>query len=426
MSEYIDARPQRRKIHREIANAILERSFTKERAQELAGWIDAADPGDIVVLVDGLVASGLAMAAIKPLVSALLNLFHRPLEAFRYQPGKGGAGILDAIVREDRQLVEILAQLKPLVARLCATGLDSYLYRIDVEQTLGLAQKLESCGRLFTVKENILFPQFESRFPEYRCVSVLWSIHNDARRDLSEFRRLVTALPSFDDPGEWRRQVAAVSGRLFFDLSTIAFRDECIFLPFAASIFGREVLESMGKEAQEFGFECGNGNTEAGYSGTSTRESDPLTQGGAASSAPGKSQTAIPGRPVDLGAGSLKPEVLAAMFRSFHQDMTFVDADDRVAFFTEGPHRVFPRSRSIIGRKVADCHPAESVGRVLRIVASFRTGEKDSERFWLRVRGRMVHIEYLAIRDADGRYLGTLEVSEDIEEKRSLEGEKRL
>lgn len=133
-----------------------------------------------------------------------------------------------------------------------------------------------------------------------------------------------------------------------------------------------------------------------------------------------------PGGRVDLGAGSLSPEVLAALFRSLHQDMTFVDADDRVAFFTEGPHRVFPRNRSIIGRKVADCHPAESVGRVLRIIESFRAGEKDSERFWLRVRGRMVHIEYLAIRNPEGRYLGTLEVSEDIEEKRSLEGEKRL
>ena len=107
-------------------------------------------------------------------------------------------------------------------------------------------------------------------------------------------------------------------------------------------------------------------------------------------------------------------------------DMTFVDADDRVRFFTQGKERIFARSRAILGRKVQFCHPPSSVHTVEEILSSFRAGTQDRAAFWIELRGRFVHIEYLALRGEGGRYLGCLEVSQDLTEKRALQGEQRL
>ena len=117
---------------------------------------------------------------------------------------------------------------------------------------------------------------------------------------------------------------------------------------------------------------------------------------------------------------------MVAIFSTLPVDVTFVDADDRVAFFSEGPDRVFARSRTIIGRKVQNCHPPRSVDVVERILSDFRDGRQDVAEFWINFQGRFVHIRYFAMRGADRSYLGTLEVTQDLTRVRSLEGERRL
>ena len=125
-------------------------------------------------------------------------------------------------------------------------------------------------------------------------------------------------------------------------------------------------------------------------------------------------------------SGTLSFEQLLAIFSTLPVDLTFVDADDRVAFFSEGPDRVFSRSPAIIGRKVQHCHPPRSVDVVERIVTDFRSGKEDLAEFWIRLRDRFVHIRYFAVRDAKRKYLGTLEVTQDVSHIRQLEGERRL
>jgi len=122
----------------------------------------------------------------------------------------------------------------------------------------------------------------------------------------------------------------------------------------------------------------------------------------------------------------LSPQAIDLILKRLHLDMTFIDPDNRVAWFSNGPHRVFPRSPSVIGRDVKNCHPHESLARVLGLIEDFREGRRESEAFWIRMRGRLIHIEYFALRDGAGNYLGVLEASEDLTDKASLTGEKRL
>jgi DUF438 domain-containing protein len=107
-------------------------------------------------------------------------------------------------------------------------------------------------------------------------------------------------------------------------------------------------------------------------------------------------------------------------------DITFVDADDRVGFFTEGSDRIFARNRSIVGRKVEDCHPPKSVHIVEQVVSDLKSGRRDVAEFWIQMGPRFVHIRYFAVRDETGEFLGTLEVTQDIAPLRALEGERRL
>ncbi|MDD3386216.1 MAG: PAS domain-containing protein, partial [Bacteroidales bacterium] len=107
-------------------------------------------------------------------------------------------------------------------------------------------------------------------------------------------------------------------------------------------------------------------------------------------------------------------------------DLTFVDRNDKVKYFSQGPHRIFTRSRSIIGRDVRLCHPPASVDIVERILEDFKSGRTSHAPFWIQMNGRFIYIEYYALRNEQGEYLGTLEVSQDLTEYRKLEGEQRL
>ena len=129
---------------------------------------------------------------------------------------------------------------------------------------------------------------------------------------------------------------------------------------------------------------------------------------------------------ITLPSGHLSLRQLTAVLNTLPMDITFVDADDRVGFFTEGEDRVFARNRAIIGRKVEDCHPPKSVHIVEQVVEDLKSGRRDVAEFWIQMGPRFVHIRYFAVRDEGSDYLGTLEVTQDIAPMRALEGERRL
>lgn len=129
---------------------------------------------------------------------------------------------------------------------------------------------------------------------------------------------------------------------------------------------------------------------------------------------------------VRFSTGSLTPTELETILNTIPFDLTFVGADDTVKYFTHGRERIFARNRAIIGRKVQMCHPPDSVHIVQQILDDFKAGRQDRAPFWITLNGKFIHIEYFAVRDENGQYLGTLEVSQDLTEKRALSGQQRL
>ena len=129
---------------------------------------------------------------------------------------------------------------------------------------------------------------------------------------------------------------------------------------------------------------------------------------------------------IQLPSGSFNIPELTAVLNTIPFDLTFVDKDDTVRFFTQGKERIFARNRAILGRQVQLCHPPSSVHIVEQILDDFKSGKQDQAAFWINMGGKFIHIEYFAMRDEAGNYLGTMEVSQDLTEKRQLQGEQRL
>ena len=128
----------------------------------------------------------------------------------------------------------------------------------------------------------------------------------------------------------------------------------------------------------------------------------------------------------DVATGKLTLEQINLIYKHMPIDLSFVDENEIVKFYTDTKHRVFPRSAGVIGRDVKNCHPRESVASVLEIIDAFRKGERDEIDFWLELHGKFIYIYYAAVRDENGVFKGVLEMMQDVTRIRSLEGRRTL
>ncbi|WP_298653505.1 PAS domain-containing protein [uncultured Proteiniphilum sp.] len=129
---------------------------------------------------------------------------------------------------------------------------------------------------------------------------------------------------------------------------------------------------------------------------------------------------------LDVAEGKLTLEQINLLFRHLPVDISFVDENDLVKFYTDTPHRVFPRSKGVIGREVRNCHPPKSLHMVEEIIEKFRSGEQSKSEFWINKPGLFIYIVYVAVRDKDGTFRGVMEMMQDCTHIRQLEGERRL
>jgi DUF438 domain-containing protein len=256
-------------------------------------------------------------------------------------------------------------------------------------------------------KENLLFPHLE-RHGITGPSTVMWAKHDETRELLKAgLEALGEALNS--NAGEARSVIDLVLQPVRKSIEEMIAKEEEILFPMSLDTLSDAEWHAVNQQSPEIGFCL--------YDPTEDWRPETITEG---------LETAREEERIRLPSGSLTPTELNKILNSIPFDLTFVDKDDRVRYFTQGRERIFSRSRAILGRKVQMCHPPSSVHIVQQILDDFHAGRESRAPFWIHLRGRFIHIEYFALRDDDGSYLGTLEVSQDLTEKRSLEGDQRL
>jgi hypothetical protein len=258
----------------------------------------------------------------------------------------------------------------------------------------GLGYYLREVEKYFLKEENCLFPYLE-KHNMVQPPQIMWKEHDQIR----ELRNQI-----FED------KVTETDVKQFLIGTEEAFanhiyKEHKILFPSAIKLISDEEWIEIRKQFDEIGyfsFIPKPVNTE------------------------GEDTVQMKEREVSLPSGILNGEQLMLMLNTLPVDITFVDENDRVRYFSETKDRVFVRSRGIIGRKVQNCHPPKSVDTVQKILDDFRSGKRDEADFYLHLGDKYIYIKYFAVRSGDGRYKGTLEVTQDIAPIQKIKGTKTL
>lgn len=291
-------------------------------------------------------------------------------------------------------------------------------------------------------KEHLLFTCLE-RHGITGPSKVMWAKDDEIRARLRALEEATRA--ERRDESQWRRAVLSAAQAALPAVLDMIFKEENILLPMSIKTLTESEWVEIWAQSPQFGWCIVDPGREYRPSAKALLESVPAAPRSAAASAKRESlvtergpggvglamtPAAAPAPPaagaIIFPSGALTLEQLVGVFNVLPVDLTFVDAEDRVRFFSEGAGRIFVRPKAVIGRKVQHCHPPRSLDKVEQILADFKAGRQNVAEFWINFKERFVHIRYFAVRDEAGTYLGTLEVTQDLTRERTLEGEQRL
>jgi len=313
---------------------------------------------------------------------------------------------VDTFKKENRELQNVVTKLYDLFEKaevLTVTiGTKSYINSLKL-----LFNSLMDVDKHYRRKENLLFP-FLERYAITGPPKVMWGKHDETRALL---RNAIDAL-NVQHEVATEELMAMIEIHLRPAAKAIPdmiMKEEEILLPMTMDKLTDEDWYEIYRQTNEIGYCLYDPKIEWRPEGISIVNTTMAEKGD-----------------IRLPSGSLNVEELLSILNALPVDLTFVDKDDKVKYFTQGKERVFDRNRAILGRNVRMCHPPSSVHIVEKILADFKSGEADSAPFWINMQGKFIHIDYFALRNEKGEYLGTLEVSQDLTEKRKLTGDQRI
>ncbi|HCE59166.1 MAG TPA: hypothetical protein DER09_15365 [Prolixibacteraceae bacterium] len=393
MSEFTQHKSIRVEKLVRLFNGILKGENLAELVVENQQLIESTIPSDVISVVDRLVLMKIPMDDLKRGINKLLNLLYKTISECPYYP-PAKESYLGCLVENNRILDERLQEIRPLIREI-----NQKTEKEEFKKNLkSKFLEIERFSNYYLIKENVLFPVIEKYVPEFRCLSVMWSFHDDIKRNL---KLIIEQLSSQEfDLKVFNR----LSGDLFFNIYAIKFREERILYPLVEEVIPEKELNALFMESMEIGFPF----YQPEFIFEDTKAENPEEN------------------LADLETGKLTVEQIKLLFNHLPADITFVDENDKVVYFSSPKKRIFPRSKAVIGRDVHNCHPPESVHVVEEIVKTFRSGKRDVASFWINMKGMKLLIQYFAIRDEQGNYRGVVEVSQEIGEIQNLQGEKRL
>ncbi len=468
MSELITTMPNKRKLLKDMILKLHRGEAAESVQQELAKLLGEIPYGMVVDVEQELIREGLPTEEVLKLcdihgkaLKGLINLDEaktapsgHPLETFKQENIE-----INKLIASIRK---ITMELPQFVNKLSEISGDSYQTSPSILQVIEeinnrfkelrlMINSLTDIEKHYSRKENLMFPFLEKKGIT-GPPTVMWGKHDEIRKYLKQLIKRLSAIEvlirdiSSGDLSRAQNLIEALTKEikqfLLEDVETtlsaideMIYKEEQILFPTTMDALTDEEWYSIYLQSPEIGFCLYDPKTKwepsnldkgklaeilSGFQPTYEPKGDNDSDISNSSDLYG-----IEGK-VHLPSGVLSMEELEAIFNTIPFDITFVDKDDYVRFFSQGKKRIFPRTRAILGRKVQMCHPPSSVHIVERILDDFKSGKQDKAVFWINMKGRFIHIAYYAVRNEEGEYLGTLEVSEDITEKRALKGERRI
>lgn len=399
MSESINNREYRKNVIKQVIQQLHDGKTVDEVKQQFDDAFKGVSATEISEAEQALIMEGLPITEIQRLCDVHAAVFkgsieeiHQPTDPSRI-PGHP-AFILN---RENRRIEKIIEDLvKPYLSDLSS---EENLHNLKA----GLTELLKIDVH-YSKKENLMFPYLE-QYGVTGPPKVMWGVDDEIRDQLKGILKGLNE--KLEDVDKVKEDINDLINRI----NEMIFKEENILIPMLLDKLSQDEWLTIAAESGEIGYLVDKVPV-----WNPTKESKEVIQ---------KEVKEEPGV-VTLPSGVLKVEEIVGMLNTLPIDITFVDKDDVVKYFSQGKERIFPRTKAIIGRNVSNCHPPASVHIVEDIVADLKSGKKEHEDFWINAGGKYILIRYFAVRDENGEYLGVLEVSQDIKPIQEITGEKRL
>lgn len=401
MSEYINNRELRKNTIKDIIKQLHAGKTVDEVKSQFENIFEGVSATEISEAEAALIAEGLPIEEVQRLCDVHASIFKGSIEEIHQpqDPSFIPGHPVHVLKLENREIEKIVNAIKTHISEVnIPSGMQSI--REGIENLLKVTVHYKR-------KENLLFPYME-KYGITAPPKVMWGVDDEIKAAIKEIKEIFTTeLIDIENSVVKLKEVLEKTEEMIF-------KEENIMIPMLVEVMTQDEWKLVSDESSEIGFIVSD-----------IPEWEPIVSDDVPTEKNSKQEVTQQGL-IQLPSGIFKLEELICMLNTLPFDITFVNKDDEVKYFSEGKERAFPRTRAIIGRNVSNCHPPASVHVVEKLVEDFKAGVKDQEDFWIRAGDKYILIRYYAVRNERNEYLGVLEVTQDIKPIQEVTGEKRL
>lgn len=401
MSEFINNREHRQEILKEVIKELHDGKSVQEVKEKFAAVIEGVSPVEISQMEVQLVKEGLPIEEIQYLCNVHAEVFKGTLEEIHH-PDQVPGHPIHTFKGENEALTKLIdEEIQESVNKFKEDDTKENIINL-----IGNINLLWDIDKHYSRKENLIFPYLE-KYGITAPPKVMWGVDDEIRAMIKDVKLNLTSYKGN------RLEIIEKVQETTKQIKEMIFKENSILFPMALETLTEDEWISIYHDSDEIGFTIVPPQKEWEMKRVNLvkkEEKEGLTEGGF----------------IKFETGILSTKEISLIFNNLPGDFTFVDKDNKVKYFSNSKDRFFARTKAIIGRSVENCHPPASVHVVEEIVNDLKSGKKDSESFWIKMGEAFVMIQYFAIRDENGEFMGTLEYSRDIAPIQALTGEKRL
>lgn len=402
----IENKSERQKMLKEIImelHAGTDVSEVKAKFEEAVGDVTVAEISQLEQAL--MEEEGLPVSEVQRLCSVHAEVFKGSIEEIhRSDKPEDEPGHPVHTWKMENKEIDLLVNFKIALHRDRFEKDDSDENRYKLIEDLNLLWDID---KHYSRKENLLFPYLE-RYGIYGPTKVMWGVDDGIRLAIKNAKEALTI-----DTGN-KTEVLALLDHVIKEVNEMIFKEEEILFPMALETLTEDERVQIAAESEEIGFCL------TAPQAVWKPKRHPLTV-----ETKKEENQAFAGY-IRFETGIVSVKQLETLLNHLPVDITFIDENDVVRYFSQGKERIFARTKAVIGRTVQNCHPPQSVHVVEKLLEDFKSGAKDVEDFWINKGDNFIYIRYFAVRDEDGKYMGTLEFTQNVAGIRTLEGEKRI
>lgn len=401
MSEYINNRELRKNTIKDIIKQLHEGKTVDEVKSQFEKVFKDVSATDISEAEGALIAEGLPVEEVQKLCDVHASIFKGSIEEIHQpqDPSLIPGHPVHILKLENREIEKIISKIR------------AHIPEVNMPSgNKGIREGIQELSKVtvhYKRKENLLFPYME-KYSMTAPPKVMWGVDDEIRAAIKEIKETFTT-----ELIDIEKAVLKLE-EVLKKIEEMIFKEENIMIPMLVDVMTQDEWKLVSEESSEIGFIISD-----------IPEWKPVASDHVPTENNSRQEETNQGL-IQLPSGVFKLEELICMLNTLPMDITFVNKDDEVKYFSEGKERAFPRTRAIVGRNVSNCHPPASVHVVEKLVEDFKAGIKDQEDFWIKAGDKYILIRYYAVRNESNEYLGVLEVTQDIKPIQEISGEKRL